>query len=421
VHPTARRALPLAIPLLLALAAPAGAVVAPPVLSGTGVDSLRFSPNGDGFRETARFFFALGGDSAEVVVGVFTDSSGAPKRLARVLLDEFRDVGPDTLVWDGKDSLSTRLPDGRYWIRVQASNVLGADSAAAVAIFLDTTAPVGEITEPARPVESHLVHRVAGFGVDASGLTHFTLHVASRGGAVDTTLCAPCAPDTARFAVDLPDAVAGEDSIEVEIALRDSAGIRATHTAVFLVDSLPPEPPVFDPVPAEIERPEIVLSGTAAGAESVFVDFDGGPAGGEHVLAGSRFAITLSGFAQGPHTASGVAQDRALNRSGPSPVLSFVYREPLGVALPERFVAGDYIQVNLTRPARSVTVRIYTLQGRLVRTYASADGQLLHEFQWNLTDDDGRAVGSGPYVVRVEAETEGGPPLEKRVATVVTR
>jgi flagellar hook assembly protein FlgD len=422
VHSLERRASLLLIAALLTLAAvPARAVVAPPALSGAGVDSLHFSPNSDGFRESARYFFTLGGDSAQVVVRVFTDSAGAPSRLKRRLLVEYRDVGPDTLAWDGKDSLGVRQLDGRYWITATAENALGTAAAPPVEVFLDTAAPQDEITEPARGFVSALVHRVVGFAADRSGLALFTLRVSSRGGAIDTTLCEPCAGDTVRFTLDVPDPIAAEDSIRVEAALRDSAGIRGDRVHVFLVDSLPPAPPILDRVPAVIERPELALAGTAAGAESVFVDFDGRLAEVVHVLAGSRFEVTVRGMAQGPHTASAVAQDRALNRSGPSATLSFEYTEPLGAQLPERFLAGDYIQVNLTRPARSVTVKIYTLHGRLVRSFASADANLLHEFQWDLTDDDGRRVGSGPYVVRVIAEQESGAPLEKRLATVVTR
>lgn len=61
--------------------------------------------------------------------------------------------------------------------------------------------------------------------------------------------------------------------------------------------------------------------------------------------------------------------------------------------------------VNYTlRNAGSVTVRIYSLEGRLVKTlvegYASAG---THEVRWNGTDNTGRSVPSGMYFVKTES------------------
>jgi hypothetical protein len=61
--------------------------------------------------------------------------------------------------------------------------------------------------------------------------------------------------------------------------------------------------------------------------------------------------------------------------------------------------------VNYTlRNGGVVTVRIYSLEGRLVKTlvngYASAGA---HEVRWNGTDNGGRAVPSGMYFVKTES------------------
>jgi hypothetical protein len=153
----------------------------------------------------------------------------------------------------------------------------------------------------------------------------------------------------------------------------------------------------------------------------VFVSLDAAVAERVQANGAGRFQTTLEGFAEGEHTVTAVSQDRAGNLSAPSAPRVFTYREPLGARVPERFLRGDFIQVNLTRPARSVLVKIYTLRGRLVRTFESSSGASLHEFAWDLTDDDGHALGSGPYVVRVVAEQDDGVRLETRRATVVTR
>jgi PKD repeat protein len=54
------------------------------------------------------------------------------------------------------------------------------------------------------------------------------------------------------------------------------------------------------------------------------------------------------------------------------------------------------------RTGGTVTIRVYSLQGRLVRTLASGyAGPGGHEVRWNGRDDSGRSVSSGLYLVNV--------------------
>jgi len=56
----------------------------------------------------------------------------------------------------------------------------------------------------------------------------------------------------------------------------------------------------------------------------------------------------------------------------------------------------------LLRNGGNVTVRIYSLQGRLVRTlHEGFEGPGTHEVRWNGRDDNGGAVASGMYLVKV--------------------
>jgi hypothetical protein len=89
--------------------------------------------------------------------------------------------------------------------------------------------------------------------------------------------------------------------------------------------------------------------------------------------------------------------------------------------MPERFVAGDRIQVNLASASRRLTVRVLSLTGRLVRTFETTNPGPNFEFVWDLVDDDGHAAGSGPYVVRVQADLQDGTSFETRAAMLVTR
>jgi flagellar hook capping protein FlgD len=165
----------------------------------------------------------------------------------------------------------------------------------------------------------------------------------------------------------------------------------------------------------------VAVLGTADQAESVFVTFDGAPGPRVRVLAGFRFDVRLRRFVQGTHTVVVQSEDKSGNLSPVSAPVSFVYQEELGVVVPERFILGHYLQVNLTKPGNAVLLRIYDLSGRLVKRLEDRSIKTVYEFAWDLSDQAGNPVGSGPYIVGVEADYTDGSKLSKRLAMVVTR
>ena len=91
------------------------------------------------------------------------------------------------------------------------------------------------------------------------------------------------------------------------------------------------------------------------------------------------------------------------------------------LAVPERFRQGDVIQVNLDSPADGVMINILTLRGRMVRAFQDNTSGNFYDFPWDLADDDGNPVGSGPYLFRIVVDMSDGSKLEDRVIAVVTR
>ncbi|MEO0073419.1 MAG: FlgD immunoglobulin-like domain containing protein, partial [candidate division WOR-3 bacterium] len=60
------------------------------------------------------------------------------------------------------------------------------------------------------------------------------------------------------------------------------------------------------------------------------------------------------------------------------------------------------IRLSIGQPAR-VNLAIFDLSGRLVRTVANAEFEKGdHLLSWNRTDDTGRRVSAGVYVIRIE-------------------
>jgi hypothetical protein len=413
--------------LLLAIVLPlvlwTGAAAASPSLVSPGVVFPGFSPNGDRVQDTAVYFFTLAGDSARLTVRVAKDNSGAPGvAIDSLASDSLFAPGPDTLQWSGKPGGQTTAPQGLYWITAQATSLdrTTTFNATPIPVFLDVIAPSNSLILPPNPFTQTLVHEVKGSVFDANGLAHLTVTLFAKGITLADSVCAPCSDTTTLYDLFVPDAMAASDSLHITVDALDPAGNGRPHTTIVVVDSLPPPAPVIDPIASPIDRDSTSVMGTADQADSVFLAFDGAP-GPRVLVVSGRFAVPWMGFAQGTHTVVAQSEDHAGNVSPRSAPVSFVYQEILGVVLPERFTGGQYLQVNLTKPASQVLLRIYDLSGRLVKRLEDPSTKTIYEFRWDLSDQSGNPVGSGPYVVNVEADYTDGSKLSKRLAMVVTR
>jgi len=408
------------LPLVLWTAA----AVAQPSLVNPGVVFPGFSPNKDGVQDTAVYFFTLAGDSAVVTVLVRQDSLGLPGHLIYTLLPgDSLAAGPDTLQWTGVTNAGPLAPEGLYWITAQAmsldsTTVVGTNP---VSVLLDVVAPRDSLIEPSKLFTQSLVHEVKGVASDANGLAHLAITLFAKGTTLADTVCAPCAAGTTPFDLFVPDSMAASDTLRITIDARDPAGNGRPRTIFVVTDSIAPPPPVIDPIASPIDRDSVAVRGTADQADSIFVTFDGVAVPRQRLLEGFRFEVLLKRFSQGTHTVVAQSGDKAGNLSPPSAPVTFVYQEELGVVLPERFVPGQYLQVNLSKPANAVLLRIYDLSGRLVSRLEDRSTKTVYEFGWNLRDQAGNPVGSGPYIVGVEADYTDGSKLSKRLAMVVTR
>lgn len=126
--------------LLLAAPRPAGADI-----TGLRVTPNVFSPNGDGIRDRTVIQWTITGNAAarlKLTIAV----SGRPlgSAVARYFDLGARPLGPDSLAWDGKDSLGVLVPDTLYAIQLDQLNA-GGDTLfanARVTVQLDVTAPI---------------------------------------------------------------------------------------------------------------------------------------------------------------------------------------------------------------------------------------------------------------------------------------
>jgi hypothetical protein len=88
---------------------------------------------------------------------------------------------------------------------------------------------------------------------------------------------------------------------------------------------------------------------------------------------------------------------------GPDPDAS-ITRYALLPVFPKPFNPVAVIRYEIPPPGAEVSVRIYNLTGRVVRTLVDGESQAgRHEVSWDGRSDDGRSAASGVYFCRLEA------------------
>jgi hypothetical protein len=115
-------------------------------------------------------------------------------------------------------------------------------------------------------------------------------------------------------------------------------------------------------------------------------------------MAGGTYSLS-GGFWGGGIGVVGIGDD-----DSETPDLPLSFR--LHAAAPNPLVRHTLIAFDLPQ-ARSVRVLLYDTAGRLVRTLAEGSFPAgRHQRVWNGTDDGGRPVAAGIYLVRVDSETD---------------
>ena len=163
-----RRSIPaLVVLVLIALAATRPAFA--------DVDSFRaspssFSPNADGRRDVTILKWNLTAGSADTIeIAIRNFIASTTSTPLRTITLVARPVGRDSVVWNGQDDFGALLPDTLYSARLLEKNAAGDTiAAAAIAIELDTTAPIVPVIDgPADTTVADTVYTVSGIAAGA--------------------------------------------------------------------------------------------------------------------------------------------------------------------------------------------------------------------------------------------------------------
>lgn len=225
-----------------------------------------------------------------------------------------------------------------------------------------------------------------------------------------------------RFFQDLSQTLTEEGAHELLIGARDVAGVAATHKLTIVIDRTADAPPTIIPRPPTVTKLQ-VLQFTIAADDSairrVIIKGGVGPPDTLGMSAPQRaWQRTLN---PGPNLMSFESMDYARNISV-ADTMTVVWETSEGLVAPERFLAGQSIQVDVGEsPAERVSVRILALDGSLVRTFEDSASRLVYTFQWNLNTPEGRPVRNGGYLIWAQVRYPNGTERTFRRMTAVVR
>ena len=222
---------------------------------------------------------------------------------------------------------------------------------------------------------------------------------------------------TYRFFLDIGTLLSAEGSYPMSLYSRDEDGIQDTLLLRLRVDRTPPPAPVPTPPLPELTKSQ-VLTGTVVvdTTDTSRIVVTGGVSPPETLFAVNPTIRFNRPLAPGPNQIGFEAIDRARNFSAPR-IATVVWDTGSGVTAPERFFAGQSIEVNVGgAPARGVLLRILAMDGSLVRTFEDAAPKTYYRFTWDLRTPDGRDVRNGAYLVLARVVRDGG---EERFRTMI--
>jgi flagellar hook assembly protein FlgD len=217
--------------------------------------------------------------------------------------------------------------------------------------------------------------------------------------------------DTVFFAIQLTDSVVEQEK-EYSIGLRavDPWGRETISLFTITWDTIPPAPPVLNQPASPTRNPSVALTGSDTDDTSVLRFFRNG------VLADTTLA-NRPGFPGFPHTMMlhpgenriyAVAVDQGGNASSPSNEIAITLDSSPGLLISQPFKPGDAFVVNLAETASSVTLRIYDLGGRLVKTLQSDSPGTNLLINWNGRNGDNDPVNKGPLVAVAQIHYQSG-------------
>jgi flagellar hook assembly protein FlgD len=359
-------------------------------------------------------------DSVLTIELSVTDSEGGDLLTATISTEE----PPETLCtyslapsdstyiceWDGRES-----DDGRYDVLVRSSDPAGNSMEASYEADLDVEPPEISIESPSESFLNYIPTTYWVTAEDRNGIDSLKVRFYAA-----SEFMVPDGYPRDECCYTWPESLRVEDEFLLECVALDGVGRWGSNFRSVLVDTTPPERPVIAALPAKVGQPLLEVEGTGTGDDSVRVYVNDDLQKRAKISSGGTWSVTAV-LELGSNTIYAVSADLAGNVSEPSETAAVEYTEATGIYVPEEFTASSAIEINLSREASRIVVRVLSLEGSYITTITEDNPDLYNEIEWDLTDAGGKQVKNGIYIFVIEvAYADGGNDMEKK-AVIVSR
>jgi flagellar hook assembly protein FlgD len=315
--------------------------------------------------------------------------------------------------WDGRE-----YEDGVYILEVSTHDPAGNRASSSHSIDLDLEPPELTIDYPDQAVMDTFPDQVRGSFYDRNDVDSIGFRFHGRMDYIDVTVPAPCCPYP--WVVEWPDSLKRDGEYTLEIYAVDVPGYIVTVTHVVSIKTEPSDAPTIAPVPEQVSDPVLTVTGRGGAGDSLFVFLNGSVEARTTCTVSGTFAASLN-LDLGINEIYAVSRDVAGHYSDPSETVTVEYLEQMGITVEEKLDGPAAIEINLTREADRITLRIFSLTGTYVRTVVENNPKQFGEMEWDLTDADGELVKNGPYVLVFEIRYSDGSTDVEKLAVVVAR
>jgi flagellar hook assembly protein FlgD len=318
----------------------------------------------------------------------------------------FAGSGSYSASWDG-DGASQ---DGIYQIDITIRDFAGYRASDWANINVDMKSPGLKITS----LEDDLTVKASpdslfGWTWDRNGINPDSLRFSTNDTLYEEITSRFLQADTLRIGIALASLVTQEGKYTLFFKSQDIVGRESKISFRVTIDSTPPPPPIlFEPPEHTVRSPIYTLTGTTpGGAQTVKIIRNNELIDSVASSPDENFSYKVS-LEVGSNAFKVFTVDEAGNQSSFSNTIEVIFDSAAGLFIPQPFHPNDVFQINLSREANSVRLRLYDLSGNLVNVIDKTTSGTSISISWNGLNGDGETPARGPLVAAAEIRYSTG-------------
>lgn len=379
----------------------------PPRVLITNVDPNDFAP---GIDPKQRIFFDVTDAPPSDFVRVTAQILQLPGRqVVHTFLDDSL-VTPNSslmVVWDGTSSSA----DGIHEFFVSVTDQANHNDTAFRNLNIDNADPDLTFTTTNSQRVTVVPDSVRGWAWDRNGIALIKAKYPPSQSVSQPVTNTFTRDDTVFFALPLADSVTTTGVFTIVFDVEDSFGRDTRDFFEVTWDTVPPPPPILDPIETPTRNQFVTLTGT--GDPGVFTRqirfyrngtlLDSIQNGDPQFFDNERFRYNLA-LIPGVNIIWADQVDNLGNVSSLSNTVRIEFDGTVGFFINQPFRSNDAFQINLVSPATAISINVYDMSGGLVqKLYASMGGTSI-SIPWDGNNGDGEPVRKGPLIAVLVVE-----------------